>query len=171
MPNLNKMTDNSSNLSFIYTNADCLTNKRPELLAFLNALSYKPSVIIITEINSKCSYNKMQEPEFVLDGYNMYCCNIGTVGSRGVIIYVNSALHSSQVETDTKFEECVFVQIKMRDARNLLVGGFYRSPNSSLENNLHLEKLITEINKDSSLNTIFVGDFNCPNINWTDWTI
>ena len=80
--NVNILMDNSSNLSFIYTNADCFTNKRPDLIAFLNALSCKPSIIIITEINSKCSYNKMQEPEFVLDGYNMYCCNIGTVGTR-----------------------------------------------------------------------------------------
>src|SRR6188768_921614 len=112
--NVNSITDNSSNLSFIYTNADCFTNKRPELIAFLNALSCKPSIIIITEVNSKCSYNKMQESEFVLDGYNMYSSNIGTVSSRGIIIYVNSALHSSQVEIDTKFQECVFVQIKLR---------------------------------------------------------
>ena len=131
--NVNKVTDNSSNLSFIYTNADCFTNKRPELIAFLNALSCKPSIIIITEVNSKCSYNKMQESEFVLDGYNMYSSNVGTVSSRGIIIYVNSALHSSQVEIDTKFQECVFVEINMCNARNFLVGGFYRSPNSSLE--------------------------------------
>ena len=43
--------DNDNVLRVIYTNADSLTNKRDDLLLFLNSLDFKPSIIIITEVN------------------------------------------------------------------------------------------------------------------------
>ena len=52
----------------------------------------------------------------------------------------------------------------------MLIGGIYRSPHSTVVNSRHLNDLITMA---VSLNfdyTVLVGDFNYPNITWTDWT-
>jgi len=55
-------SDNGNLLEIIYTNADSLTNKRDDLLLFLNSLDFKPSINIITEVNSK-NYCCMMESD------------------------------------------------------------------------------------------------------------
>ena len=52
-------------------------------------------------------------------------------------------------------------EIVQSDPLNVLL--VYRSPNSSVENNLELASLV----KNTKKNTIIIGDFNYPNINWS----
>ena len=61
-----------NDLKIMYTNADCLTNKREDLLVVLNNVNNKPDVIVITEVNSKSCGNKMLESEFNIEGYKIY---------------------------------------------------------------------------------------------------
>ena len=63
-------------LKIMYTNADCLTNKKTDLDIFLQTLINKPDVIVITEINPKKMVAGLQESEFSICGYNMFALNI-----------------------------------------------------------------------------------------------
>jgi len=92
-------------LQMIYTNADCLTNKRTELKLFLNSLNFKPSVISVTKVNAKKSKNKMQESEFTLDGYNLFCSHVGDEKYRGILMYVDNNLQSSQMEINSEYKK------------------------------------------------------------------
>ena len=51
----------------------------------------------------------------------------------------------------------------------MLIGGIYRSPNSKEANSRHLLELINMAVGLKLDYTVIVGDFNYPNISWTDW--
>lgn len=157
-------------LHIIYTNADCFTNKRSDLKLFLSSLNMKPSVIAITEVNSKVGKHKMQESEFYLDGYTLYSVHVGEEGYRGIILYIDSNLYSSQFECSIAFEECLFVELKI-DKTDLLLGSFYRSPNSTEANSKLLIDLINKVNDEHHGKLLLLGDFNFPRINWQNWSV
>jgi len=48
---------NSEELSIVYTNADCLTNKLQELKVHISLYTTKPQIISITEVKHKWNYN------------------------------------------------------------------------------------------------------------------
>src|SRR6188508_259082 len=130
-----EVLNNMNDFTLLYTNADCLTNKRSDLATLIHSLPSKPSVIAVTEVNSKSNFNKMQESEFCLDGYTIFGNNIGIVHTRGVTIYVDKNIQASQIEIPFIFNEYLLIQLRMRDSRKVLtIGNFYRSPNSTLEN-------------------------------------
>ena len=62
----------SMRLNILYTNADCFCNKRDDLSPLLGTLHYRPSVIVITEVNSKYTHNNLCERDFNLVGFNLY---------------------------------------------------------------------------------------------------
>ena len=157
-------------LSIMYTNADCLTNKRTELYSLLQSLNSKPEIIIITEVNNKSIDNKMQESEYNLDGYNIFGNHIGDKYFRGILIYVDSNLKASQLDICCKFEECIFVQLEELTKSNLLIGAIYRSPNSKIENDQYLLDLVNVINKECKGRFLLAGDFNYSSIDWSNWT-
>jgi len=68
----------------------------------------------------------------------MFSNNLDNVNSRGVIIYVDKSLHSSEISIETKFSENNFVKINS----DLVIGNIYRSPGSSEENDSELYDLI-----------------------------
>jgi Reverse transcriptase (RNA-dependent DNA polymerase)/Endonuclease-reverse transcriptase len=168
---LNSINYCSEELHVIYTNADCFTNKRADLVLFLNSLSIKPSIIAITEVNSKALKNKMQESEFNLDGYNIFSMHLGENKYRGILMYVDKSLQASEFEVTTNFEECLFVQIKENNKSTLLVGTLYRSPSSRVDNDGYLCELISHINTQHVGKKLLLGDFNYPKIDWKNWTI
>ena len=68
LSNKTTVCDNQQ-FTVLYTNADCLTNKIDELRLLLSTLDYKPTAIVVTEVNAKVSACPMQEFEFNIDGY------------------------------------------------------------------------------------------------------
>ena len=154
-------------LNIIYTNADCLTNKRDDLLLLLNSLDFKPSIIVITEVNSKIN-NNMLESEFSLSGYNIFSVNVGTNDHRGIIVYVDRSLTVCQPEVGTNFKECLLLQIRDSGKCILTIGAIYRSPNSKTDNNYQLFELLDSLNRQKLGKLLLVGDFNIRNIDWTN---
>ena len=152
----------------LYTNADCLSNKRYDLQILLNTLTYKPRVIVVCEVNSKCNSNRMLESEFNISGYNLFAVNIGVACSRGIIVYVDCDLTASSVDISSSFSEFMFVQIKLSSDCFLTIGAIYRSPSSNAENNTALLKLINTVVKSINGKLLLLGDFNYGNINWAD---
>ena len=116
--------DDENELYIIYTNADCLTNKRGELKYFLNRLVNKPSIIAITEVNSKLLTNKMLESEFNIEDYNIFIAHVSEAKFRGIIVYVDVNIEASQVNVTSTFDEFILIQIKTINQNNLLFGTF-----------------------------------------------
>ena len=158
-------------LEILFTNADCLSNKRDDLLTFLNSLATKPNIIAITEVNSKSNLNKMQESEFSLEGYNLFACHVGENKYRGIIVYVDKRLVSSLITCPTNFDEALFILVKDIANKYLVVGTFYRSPNCCVENDIRLCETITYITNIFSGNKLLLGDFNYPRIEWSNWSV
>ena len=115
--------------------------------------------------------NNLLESEYNLVGFNMYCINVSTVNRRGIIVYVDSALSSCVLEVDEEFTEFLFVKVKGVKGNSITIGTFYRSPNSSLENDVKLVKLFDSLKSIIPGNLLLLGDFNLPNINWTTNTV
>lgn len=63
----------------------------------------------------------------------------------------------------------VCVEIGLKNEQ-LLIGGIYRSPNSSINNSRQLVELINKAMELKCDYTVLVGDFNFPDILWKDWT-
>lgn len=93
---------------------------------------------------------------------------------RGVCIYCKAKEFFSAQDCKLLNEnECVkscWCEIKLETNEKLLIGGIYRGPSSNEENNLRLNKLICSVVRLQYTNTVLVGGFNFPPINWEDWT-
>ena len=66
------------------------------------------------------------------------------------------------------FQECVWITVSVEKNSNVLFGCVYRSPSSSDENNRDLETMLRTITDMKTKNTLIVGDFNYPTIDWMD---
>ena len=56
--------------------------------------------------------------------------------------------------------------MKLKGKETLLVGSFYRSPNSTTENNDNLNELLEKISEKTISHVLLLGDFNYPKIDW-----
>jgi len=103
-------------ITVLYTNADCLTNKRSELLLLLSAsLDRKPDIIAITEVKPKFLKTKLNSSEFYLEGYNLFVNNNFEDSScRGTLLYVIKQLtaYASLLPLPCDFQEHVFDEIR-----------------------------------------------------------
>jgi len=71
---------------------------------------------------------------------------------------------------ESKFQENLFVKIKLNQNDKLLVGIIYRSPSvKTFEYNNELCTLLTEAIKKGFSHILIMGDFNYPEINWESW--
>jgi len=141
-----------------------------ELQILLQSLNPKPKVIIITEVNPKRIDKGLHESEFSILGYNMFCKNVGVDKCRGIIIYVDNSIYSTELDISSTFSEFILIQLKDKTSSILTIGSFYRSPNSTKENDKNLVDLFNHINLTINGKILLVGDFNFRNINWGSWT-
>ena len=154
--------DQKDSFEIMYTNADCLSNKLKELEVVANSI--KPKLIAITEVKHKNKWH-LCDSELQLSGYKFFSNDLGKDG-RGVVIYVSEKLECNSVVLDTDYNDAVVVEIKVNNNETMLVGNFYRSPNSCAENDNKLFALINAICESYLCSKILVGDFNLPNIDW-----
>jgi hypothetical protein len=74
-------------------------------------------------------------------------------------------LDSKIINIESQFEEIVTVQINGLEDK-IILGNFYRSPNSNSENDNHMYKLIKDICELERCKVVLLGDFNFPDIDW-----
>ena len=140
-------------------------NKRNEMKALIDI--HHPDIIGITEVKPKKARYDIQESELDLPGYDMYHTLDGN--NRGMVLYVRSEMKPSPCDKlKTDFSEGIFVECEQDNETKLLVGLMYRSPSSSPDNTGRLNKLIQEISDLNNSHTLLMGDFNYPEINWTE---
>ena len=79
----------------MFTNADCLLNKRFELQLRLNQFQSKPDIIGVVEVKPK-NYKKLpQLQEYNLEDYDVHCSNTDSTQGRGIILYTAPWLKAS----------------------------------------------------------------------------
>ena len=94
---------------------------------------------------------RLNPAEFSIDSaghYDQFSVNIDNDIGSGMFLYVHKTLNAKEVIMDTRYEEYIFVKVKLNNQDNLLVGLIYRSPSGSgeSENNTNSLKLIQEGN-------------------------
>jgi hypothetical protein len=134
----------------------------------VESLKHKPNIIAITEFKDKCNKD-VNIQEFSIPGYLLYCNDISSL-SRGVLLYVDNSLESSEISIDSLYNEFIIVKIKGANGVYLTVCNVYRSPNSSYENDIKLSELINKLCSDIKGDILFVGDFNLGDIDWANYT-
>ena len=154
------------------TNADCLTNKMPELLQVMK--THDPSIFCVCEVLPKKIRDKIYEEMFAVEGYDMVAHpNINANKGRGSIMYIKKGLNHKEVILKGEgkdFEEHIVQEISLNSKESIICANIYRRPSSSPQNNDRLILLKQEI---ATLNipTIFTGDYNLPEIKWPSGTV
>ncbi|XP_069107263.1 uncharacterized protein [Argopecten irradians] len=148
----------------MYSNVDSLLNKRQELKTVVD--QENPSIIALTEILPKNNPGNLNPCEFNIDGYDMFTVSLET--GRGVVIYIKSNLKGDIEEhlMQSNFSEAIWCTLSLYKSQKLVIGCIYRSPSSSTENSLELNKAIQTV-CEKYYNIIIMGDFNYKNIDWS----
>ena len=116
--NIKDVKYSTDKISVIYTNADCLTNKKSEFLLLLKNCSEKPSIIAVTEVKPKNIVNKVSITEFTIDGYDIFHSGFEKESSRGNVIYIDNRLKASEIILPVSFQENLFVEIKGKNKKD-----------------------------------------------------
>jgi len=85
---------------------------------------------------------------------------------QGVAIYVSDELSCNQLYVESFYKDFVILQLSCGTKEKLLIGYFYRSPNSSSVSDEELYSLIKSVYNKFSCKKILVGDFNFSHIDW-----
>ena len=155
-------------LKIMYTNADCLHNKRDELECMIQ--EYNFDIIAITEIFPKYSteldYNST---EWAVPGYNTFTPSEIVFTKRGCVIYIKNHFNVFQIHREKlQFIEHVSVGVKC-GKEYLLVSCTYRSPISNCEKSLKEQEVILmneTVNNIKFKYILHMGDFNYKEENW-----
>ncbi|CAC5371801.1 unnamed protein product [Mytilus coruscus] len=158
-------------LSCIYTNADQLFNKLPELI--VRTRDDKPKIIGITEVKPKNNRYQPGISEYSLadvSDYKMFGKNLDNDTGRGLLLYIDKQLDASQVQMNAEFQENLFIKIKLNQSDQLLIGLIYRSPSNRSHDYINqLNMLTTEACSKGYSHILIMGDYNFPEINWGSW--
>ena len=146
-----------------------MTNKLNDLCILISDCD--PDLILVTETwcNEEVSTAMLNiqgyniEPELRKDRTD----TLNGIGG-GILVYAKEELIIKPVEVNNDMNMFSRFEILSKDdgRDNLSVTLVYRPPRARAENTLELCKLF----ENTSANSIFIGDFNFPSINWQDQT-
>ena len=155
-----------SAITCLFTNAQSIVNKLPELQAVV--CDHSPLIVGIAE--SWCT-SSVGDAELHLNGYNLFRDDRPSGIGGGVLLYVHSSLSATPCKTlsDVGFENSLWCSITLSPTEVLLVGVVYRAPSSSNINNQNLTSIIGKLHEQANFtNLLIMGDFNFPAINWVE---
>ena len=127
-----------------------------------------PDIIVLTEVLPKNNRYTFQKSELEIKGYTLFINNFETFGIRGVAIYIKKGITANQIHPTNCADDTAWVEIKMKNKEKLIIGGVYRSPNSSGQQNDKLWETLLNMSDTYKDNLLIMGDFNCGGINWID---
>ena len=160
-----------SEFKCLLTNVDSLLNKRVELLHLL--VQEHLDIVVICEILPKNFRYFPQPAELNFCDYECFSNCFDNVNvHRGVAVYIRKSLNPQQVCLNQKqlsTRESIWAEIKLDNKEKLLVGGVYRPPSNTEEQNKDLYKSVLSIIEGKS-HVLMCGDFNHPSIDWSNET-
>ena len=163
------VTCNNSSISFFLINARSLCNKVSLLSSYMR--EYRPCIICITET---WAHHGINDGYFSFPNYTLFRCDRSEGIGGGVMIFVLDAFQSNLV---TKFSvdgaESISCRVStppssVSTSLDLIVSCVYRPPSYPFHNSPLLEHLSNIASSNSSRYLVICGDFNCPEISWTD---
>lgn len=154
----------------MFSNVDVYSvDKIMELNAKLQSIDNQPQIIALQEVKPKYYRYERCIAEYNLQGYEIVNHNLCDTSGRGMIIYVKTGVKYNIVNLRSTFCEYCCLEFFCADSNFVLVS-VYRSPNSDETNDNQLLNLMQEINNLRVKYKIMVGDFNLPDINWSNYT-
>ena len=124
----------------MYTNADCLTNKKLEFETYLN--QHNIDIALICETQPKNSANNHEPNSYIIQGYD----SIEDQTGRGVmIVYKDSLEVKLHTEINKIFDKEDNIRLNAqlfqahKELKNLIVFGDYNHPDIDWEN-MHCKK-------------------------------
>ena len=137
----------------------------------LKTLSNKKILILyaLLKYSIRKTLTNIEVAELKIDGYDIF---LEKNPQRGVIIYTKECLKAQEFTEFQKsnFKESSWCSFETPNNEKVLIGNIYHSPNSNIENT---NKLFEILKDDSNIYTkfdkiIITGDFNFPNIKWSN---
>lgn len=136
----------------------------------------KPDIMLLTEVIPKGQRFPLSMALLRITGYSLHLSfdhtkeNLGRSGERGVCVFVRDDILTSAIpisDPASRFREQLWLQLKLRDNKILIVGCIYRSPSYTTHNNVvYLEHLFRAICDLAPTHLLITGDFNFPLIDW-----
>ena len=152
-----------TNLHILSLNARSLCNKIHSFFALV--AFYKPDIVAVTE-----TWLRSDIPGLFVEGYSCFRGARPSGVGGGTLLLVLNSLSPVEVSLLDKescnFQDSTWCTVTCPNFPDVLVGCIYRSPSSPLENNLNLNKLLSNMCNLSDSLKIIVGDFNFPDVNW-----
>ena len=146
-------------------NARSICNKLGALFAYVD--HYNPDILAVTETWGRPALlDSFLTPQNYVLFRKDRCDRVG----GGVLLLVRekfSPCFFALPDELQNFEDSVWCFLHVSNAKTLLAGCFYRSPSSSDHNNAYLPLLFDFARQSPHDYCALVGDFNCPNIDWT----
>ena len=103
--------------------------------------------------------------------YNIYRRDRNIHGG-GVFIAVSNVYISSNVTIQENNSEIIWAKVDLNSTKSLLLGNFYRPPDSKIETFEGLQQSVQQLTKSiNNKHVILGGDFNLPNIDWNTKTV
>ena len=150
-------------IKIYYTNVRSLKNKINELK--IMAAAAKPDIIALTET---WLHDDIGNSEINIDSYSLIRKDRHRVANSrggGVAFYIkdNIRVHTLS-ENDDRSLEMIWLEIATSIKNDpLVIGLYYRAPNINIQDSDVINKSIKDY---CTKNTIIIGDFNHPNIDW-----
>ena len=162
----NSQIKKSQSWRTLVININSAPGKRAELENLINYTD--PDLIIMTETKID---EQVKASESLPKGYTGYIRKDRCKGSGGVIIATKQEYNIQGIELEANFSaETVWATISLKDQQKLVVGSYYRPPDSGSDSIDDLESVlsfITEKFRNNPQCTIILGgDFNAGDIDW-----
>ena len=152
---------NKNSFNLFHTNINGLENKIDQLQNFINTSNMNIDIIGISETSQSEGLNFCKNVN--IDGYSKPF-SIGSKTARGgVAIYARNDLNTwerDDLNAVNNFYESVWVEIEVKNSKNIVCGCIYRHPNNDIDETIkYLVKCLTKITKEKK-ECYLLGDFN-----------
>ena len=162
-----KFKNNSEQLSVLNINIRGLQRNFDNLLMYLNSITCKFDIIILTEahLQKNATLTLDLHNNFSMEGYKMFYIE-SSIKFGGVAMYVKSELEANYCRELTRTNnlcDSLYVKINTNSNKQLYVGGYYRFCRSNSEDiNNFISQFHNDLknNKLHKNNIIVAGDFN-----------
>ena len=167
----NSQIKKSQSWRTLVININSAPGKRAELENLINYTD--PDLIIMTETKIN---EQVKASEFLPKGYTGDIRKDRCKGGGGVMIATKQEYDIQGIELEANISaKTVWATISLKDQRKLVVGSYYRPPDSGSDSIDDLESVlsfITEKYRNNPQCTIILGgDFNAGDIDWESHTV
>ena len=114
--------------------------------------------------------NTISDDEIIFNGFNLFRRDRVNDRHGGVCVFVKRELYAKRrIDLELQNTECIWVEIFV-DHKKLLIGTFYRSPNSSNDALIAIENSIGLANDTNIHDILITGDFNLDIFKPNTWS-